>query len=314
MAELPPFRALLKSTEVEDPVNIVVHRPLAYAFVWSIFRTPVTPNMVTLMSVIAGFLAGVMFVWGVPQAMIAGGVLLWSAAILDGADGFLARAKNMQSQFGRAIDGWADGVVAICTVFPAFYHIWVTRQNPFDLWLMGPAVLLTLVHMVVYDFYKENYLRATRLDKGGEAEEIEQVESLLTDAKAQGFWSHFAMKHALLPRLRQQDLFARLCDPGALRGRTLYRGNPETSEIYRKYNQGPMRLWALISLAPHSYLMAICAMANHLEFYLYIRVFLMNAIFAAALIWQRRATEQTNRELADLQPEEELQAVHPLAA
>ena len=40
----------------------------------------------------------------------------------------------------------------------------------------------------------------------------------------------------------------------------------------------------------------------------------MNAIFAVALIWQRRATKQTNRELASLQEEEELQAVHPLAA
>ena len=103
MAQLPPFRTLLKSSEVEDPVNIMVHRPIAYAFVWSIFKTSITPNMVTLMAVIAGFTAGVMFIWGTPHAMIAGGVLLWSAAILDGADGFLARAKNLQSQFGLSL-------------------------------------------------------------------------------------------------------------------------------------------------------------------------------------------------------------------
>ena len=37
--------------------------------------------------------------------MIAAGALLWTAAILDGADGILARAKGQASQFGRALDG-----------------------------------------------------------------------------------------------------------------------------------------------------------------------------------------------------------------
>jgi len=39
--------------------------------------------------------------------------------ILDGADGILARAKNMQSEFGRALDGtalWAKGICPDCTL------------------------------------------------------------------------------------------------------------------------------------------------------------------------------------------------------
>jgi hypothetical protein len=59
-----------------------------------------------------------------------------------------------------------------------------------------------------------------------------------------------------------------------------------------------MRLWALVSLAPHSYLMAICAMFNRLDIYLFIRVFLMNGIFLVALIWQRHATRRTIQELS----------------
>ncbi len=55
---LPPFRSLLKSTEVEDPINILVHRPLAYAFVWSIFKTPLTPNGVTYLAMVAVIPAG----------------------------------------------------------------------------------------------------------------------------------------------------------------------------------------------------------------------------------------------------------------
>ena len=179
---------------------------------------------------------------------------------------------------------------------------------------MGPAILLTLTHLVVYDFYKENYLRATRPDNGGEAEDVAQIESLVPEAKRRGFWTHFAVKHALLPRMRQQDFFARLVDPGALLGRALYRNDAETAEIYKKYNQGPMRLWAMISLAPHSYLMAICAIANQLEVYLYIRVFVINSVFLTAIVWQRRATEQTNRALLESVGEREVSVRHPIAA
>jgi hypothetical protein len=67
------------------------------------------------------------------------------------------------------------------------------------------------------------------------------------------------------------------------------------ADTYKSENLWPMRIWALISLAPHSYLMAICAMFNHLEVYLYIRVFAMNALFAAAIAWQRYATSRSLR-------------------
>ncbi|MDH3726816.1 MAG: CDP-alcohol phosphatidyltransferase family protein, partial [Myxococcales bacterium] len=116
---MPPFASILKSKAVEDPVNVYVERPLAYVFAWSVFRTPMTPNAVTLLAVLFGVTAGIMFVWGIPHAMVAGGILLWVSAILDGADGILARAKNLQSEFGRALDGAGDAIVAVFTVFPA---------------------------------------------------------------------------------------------------------------------------------------------------------------------------------------------------
>jgi hypothetical protein len=134
--QLPPLRSVLKSGDVEDPVNRYVHRTLAYLFVKAIFRTRITPNMITLSTVIIGFSAGCAFIWGTPTAMFVGGVGIWVAAILDGADGILARAKNLHSEFGRALDGSADSIVAVFTVFPGFYHIWVTYHNPYHLALM----------------------------------------------------------------------------------------------------------------------------------------------------------------------------------
>ena len=78
----------------------------------------------------------------------------------------------------------------------------------------------------------------------------------------------------------------------------MLQSDEQTAEIYRKANVWPMRLWALVSLAPHSYLMAICAMFNRLDIYLFIRVFAMNGIFLVAVIWQRHATRRTIEELS----------------
>jgi len=298
MAQLPPFSSVLKSNDVEDLVNRYVHRTLAYLFVKSIFRTRITPNMITLSTVVMGFIAGCAFIWGTPTAMFAGGACLWAAAILDGADGILARAKNLQSEFGRALDGSGDTLVAVFTVFPAFYHIWVTSHNPYYLALMVPALGLTVMHLATYDFYKESYLRGTRPGQSGEGHDADTVSETVQAARHEGRIIQMAMKYILVPHLMRQKMFVNWLNPDAWRLSQVFQSDEQTAEIYRKANVWPMRLWALVSLAPHSYLMAICAMFNRLDIYLFIRVFLMNGIFLVALIWQRHATRRTIEELA----------------
>lgn len=298
MAPLPPFNSLVKSNDVEDPVNRYVHRPLAYLFVRAIFRTRITPNMITLSTVVIGFIAGCAFIWGTPAAMFAGGACLWAAAILDGADGILARAKDLQSEFGRALDGSADTLVAAFTVLPAFYHIWVTSYNPYYLALMVPALGLTVVHLATYDFYKESYLRGTRPGQGGEGQSADEIGEAAQSARHEGPIIQMAMKYILVPHLTRQKMFVHWFNPDAWQLSQSLQSDEKTAEIYRKANVWPMRLWALVSLAPHSYLMAICAMFNRLDIYLFIRVFAMNGIFLVAVIWQRHATRRTIEELS----------------
>ena len=297
MVPLPPFSSVVKSNDVEDPINRYVHRTLAYLFVGSIFRTPITPNMITLSTVVIGFAAGCAFIWGTPTAMLVGGAGLWAAAILDGADGILARAKNLQSEFGRALDGSADTLVAVFTVFPAFYHIWVTHHNPYHLALMLPALGFTVVHMDVYDFFKESYLRGTRPGRGGEGHDADEIAETVEAARSKGPIIRMAVKYALVPHLMRQKALIHWLDPDAWRLSQLLESDEQTAAIYRKANVWPMRLWALVSSAPHSYLMAICAMFNRLDVYLFIRVFVMNGIFLVAIIWQRHATCRTIEEL-----------------
>src|SRR5262245_47321459 len=138
---LPPFATVLKSREVEDSVNLWVHRPLAYAIVALIYRTPITPNQITLLALSVGFVSAGCIFGGTPAAMGAGGCLLWSSAILDGADGILARAKRMFSDAGRALEGVCDAIVAAVTVAAGYYHLWLQWHSPLQVAFMPFALV-----------------------------------------------------------------------------------------------------------------------------------------------------------------------------
>jgi phosphatidylglycerophosphate synthase len=293
---LPPFSTLLKSKDVEDPVNIWLHRPLAYAFVKAIYATPMTPNMVTLLAMLVGIAGGASILVGTAPALLLGGLLLWSASILDGADGILARAKGLSSQFGRALDGAADAVVAAATVFPAVYHLWVTQQDSLLLWLSIPTIYMAVTHMVLYDYYKEHYLRETRLDRGGEGEDAAVLKK--KDISDKPWLIRFVVKYVFIPYVESGERFARLTNPLGARGAVKYRRSEETVAIFRKHNRGPMQLWAAISLCPHSYLMAIAIMFDRIDLYLWFRLVGANILLAFAVLWQRVATRRTLADLA----------------
>ena len=248
--KLPPFSTLLKSRDVEDPVSVWVHRPLAYALVAVIHNTRVTPNQITLVAMLVGFVAAACWFVGTPGAMVAGGVLLWTSAILDGADGSLARAKQMQSDVGRALDGAADALVGAATVFAAFYYLWRTCEHTWLPLLMPIALVTTVGHIYLYDYYKEVYLHATRPGQGPRTESAETVAARLERARAAG--ESLAVRFSLrshLAILANQQRFVRLTNPASL---TIDRAEAtvESAGHYRRYNYGPMQLWMLLVARP----------------------------------------------------------------
>lgn len=298
---LPPLSSVLKSREVEDPVNLWVHRPLAYAFVALIYRTTMTPNQVTLLSMLVGLAAAACWVSGSPAWMFWGGVLLWSSAILDGADGILARAKRQFSDIGRALDGTADAVVAAASVGAGFWHIWQRHAQPLHLWLMPIALVTAVIQIYLYDYYKESYLQLTNPTWSGVPERLADTRERLERLKRERApWTHIMAADTYVTLLANQTAVIALTNPPANRERSRYHVNETTAQNYRRFNLGPLRLWTALSLAPHSYLMSICAMFDRLDVYLWMRAVVANLLFVVALVWQRAASERTRRNLEEL--------------
>jgi hypothetical protein len=291
---LPPFETVLKSREVEDPVNLWVHRPLAYAFVALIYRTSITPNQVTFLALLVGMFAGVAFLIGTKTAMLVGGICLWSSAILDGADGILARAKRLFSDVGRAIDGVADAIVAVLTVFPGFYHMWLKDHSPLQLAVMPVVIGTTLLHVYLFDFYKEAFLQHTKPSWDGNPERLVEIEERIARLKRENAaWYVQIPMQIYLGLVQNQIRTVTALNPLALRHHLTFPVNEQSVQIYRKHNRGPMQLWAMVSTAPHAYLMSICAMFDRLDIYLWLRLIGANAVFLIVCLWQRAATRRT---------------------
>ncbi len=295
MSSFPRFETLLKSRDVEDPVNLWLHRPLAYLFARAVYRTPMTPNQVTLLAMFVGVGAAVFFVLGPPYFAI-GGVLLWASSILDGADGILARAKKMSSDVGRALDGTADGVVAGTTVFAVVYQIWITNHRTLDMVLVALAIPSAMIQIYLYDYYKEIYMRATREDNGERRETIESLTALRDEKIAAG--APLVVRFAInthISLLKSQEKLIRLLNPRSLRLAEM--NLRPKKKRFVKHHRWPMRLWSWVSLCPHTYLMAISAILGRLDLYIWYRVVVGNTIFLVVLVWQRFATSRMLDEL-----------------
>src|SRR4051812_11480973 len=91
------YQRTLKALETEEPLDLLVYRPLAFGLAKVLARTPATANHVSLMSLGFGMLAGALLWQGTPAmaALAAGSYFLCN--VFDCADGQLARMKGTSS-------------------------------------------------------------------------------------------------------------------------------------------------------------------------------------------------------------------------
>ncbi|MFM6830187.1 MAG: CDP-alcohol phosphatidyltransferase family protein [Novosphingobium sp.] len=104
--------------ELQDSLNFYLYHPLAWRLAKLLSRTPLTPNMVSVLGGLLVVVAGVVYfnmdstggTWalGWPWGALLGMALHMSWHVVDGADGDLARITGKSSPIGEMVDGICD--------------------------------------------------------------------------------------------------------------------------------------------------------------------------------------------------------------
>jgi len=303
------YRASLKPLEVEEPIDVYVHRPLAYLLARACFHLPVSPDAITALSIVFGIASAVTLLGSFPYHLQLGGLLLFASAVLDCADGQLARMRGTSSMFGRMLDGTADlftvGAAAPATVVV----IWRGLDQP--LWVKGVVVglcVLTMVtssfHTTMFDHYKNVFLRFT-----GPFQEGEDYEAARARYQAKttfSFVERVAYPIYLFYLKNQRDYVLKF-DPYTSARLTLFPPyDAGRAAVYRKANARAMAWWRTVfGFGSMVFGLALFNALGHPEYYLVYRLVILNAIFYLYLRpQQRRASHDAFEKMGLVLPDQ----------
>lgn len=129
------LKSTLKSEDTEGFFEIYVTRSSGY--LWALFfkKLGVHPNVVTIISIILGMLAGYMFYFDDLRHALLGIFLLIWANWYDCADGQLARMTGKKSLLGRVLDGFAGDLWFFSIYF--FICLRLTDTWGIYIWLLA---------------------------------------------------------------------------------------------------------------------------------------------------------------------------------
>lgn len=153
------FNASLKSVEAEEVFDLFIYRPLAFLFVKIIYRTNITPNQLTFLSMIFGIWAGVAIAFNSKPAFLIAALSILLYDVLDCSDGQLARLKHNGTHLGRILDGFADYIVSIAAYIGIGIGFASNSESPAFWWtLTALAGVSNAIQSGLLDYYRTKYL------------------------------------------------------------------------------------------------------------------------------------------------------------
>ncbi len=97
-------------------VSRFLNRPISRWVTRSLVKFPIHPNAWTISIFVLPLIACVFLVRGNYVSIVIGAAIFQAFSILDGCDGEIARAKNLESKFGERLDYFCDFVASLLYV------------------------------------------------------------------------------------------------------------------------------------------------------------------------------------------------------
>ncbi len=281
------YKKSLKMLEVEEFLDLIIYRPLAFIFVKLIVGTNLTPNQITTTALFFGVIASLLFYFNTPTAFLIAGVLFIIYDVLDCADGQLARIKKNGTPIGRVLDGLADYIVTTLAYLFIGIGFASNSEDPLLFWgLTIAAGISNAVHSSILDFYRNRFLDYA-LDResilGDSLKEFKEMQDALKGTKGK-----YYEKSILWVYLKYSQVQLLFSSSSLETEKKKY----DSKDFYKKHRT-IMHLWTYLGPTSELTFLIVTSMLNRLDIYLLGIVTIGNLYMAVLYFFQNRINKST---------------------
>jgi hypothetical protein len=274
------YRRSLKMPEAEEFFDLYFYRPVAFIFVRLIGWTRITPNQITLISMLFALVAAWFYSSGKQDFFILAGMIYAAANVLDCADGQLARLQNSGTLFGRVIDGVADYISSVAIFLGIGLSLSASTNYP---WLLTIAAgLSSAVHAMIFDHYQSEFISTVRSERNFLERETEQFTSEISRMRRGGendlkilvlsiYVRYLRIQRSSSTRRHHENI-----DPG----------------LYRKENLLLIRFWSFLGPTTNRTGLIICSLFGRLDLYLWCVVIAGNIWLVGCYLLQKKVHDR----------------------
>ncbi len=290
MQEKNQLQATFKSQDTEEWLDIHFTRPLGLLWAKFFNHFDIHPNVVTILSIILGAAAGIMFYFPDMTHTIIGILLLVWANLYDSADGQLARMTGKKTRWGRILDGFA-GDVWFFTIYAAICLRLQGENIPFTqihwgvwIWLLA-AFSGFICHgkqCQLADYYRNIHLYFIKGKSGSELDNFQKLRTELKSLswKRDGMWMVFLYFYGNYTHSQEQmtPKFQQL----RMRLQEKYGDSPVPAELAAKFREGslPLMKYAnILTFNTRAIALYISLLIGMPWLYLVFEIVVMNILF-----------------------------------
>ncbi|MCF6268524.1 MAG: CDP-alcohol phosphatidyltransferase family protein [Melioribacteraceae bacterium] len=290
MSWFQEYKSSLKLIEVEEFLDLVFYRPIAFLFVKAVYKTNLTPNQITSIALIIGMIGGVFYFFNTHYAISIGAVLLIVYDVLDCSDGMIARLKKNGTFFGRILDGIADYFVTVTVYLGIGFGFANNSDNPLFYWtLLALTGASNIVHAATVDFYRNKFMDyAFNRDAtlGENLEEFEEESKKLNKSSGKYFqkfvvWIYLKYSAAQLAASAEKDST---------------NVKKYDRDDYLKKNRIILHLWTYIGPTTELTLIIVASFFNRLDLFMWVMVIGANLYALILFVMQTQINKKTKLE------------------
>lgn len=274
------IESTLKSKETEEFLDIIFYRPFGYLMAIASRRTGVTPNVITILSIFVGVIAGHLFYYDDLAVNIAGIILLIWAEALDSTDGQLARMTDSKSMYGRILDGFGGNLWFISI----YVHLCLRLINAGDSYYIFILALACgashSLQSAMADYYRNYYLFFVYGKNRSEVSKSQNLQKVYKELSwSKNFFKKFLMRVYINYTVEQEFLSANSNKLMNFVSSTFEDQVPaKISDLFRTKNKKLIKYYNILTTNTRMIVLFISLLTGYLHLYFIFEITVLNTL------------------------------------